>query len=94
MSELTRGELASALEMAVAWLMTDPTAKVEIEQDYYWNLPRDVRFNIDVPPTPSELTIGQLSSDCEAIKSLLTGEHEFMAVDLEAIASISSAIRR
>ena len=42
----------------------------EVTEDYYWFIPHDSAYNMDVKP--DELTVGQLSEDLKELNKLLT----------------------
>lgn len=64
-------------------------AKVEIEADYYWDVPHDDRY--DRYASPTQLTIGQLSDDWNELKRIGRGEAAALPY---ALVWASSILRR
>jgi hypothetical protein len=64
-------------------------AEVEIEADYYWDVPNDDRY--DRYASPTQLTIGQLSDDWNELKRIGRGEAAALPY---ALVWASSILRR
>jgi TorA maturation chaperone TorD len=63
--------------------------KVEIEADYYWDVPNDDRY--DSYASPTQLTIGQLSDDWNELKRIGRGDAAALPY---ALVWASSVLRR
>jgi hypothetical protein len=63
--------------------------KVEIEADYYWDVPNDGRY--DSYTSPAQLTIGQLSDDWNELRRIGRGEAAALPY---ALVWASSVLRR
>ena len=59
---------------------------VEISADYYWHVPKDVRY--DQYKKPAELSLGQLSDDWMELKKILDGENKPIAFALIWLSNI------
>ncbi len=59
---------------------------VEIDADYYWNIPEDSR--LERYEQPSELDLGQLTDDWSEIQKIVLGEKEPISYDLVWVSAI------
>lgn len=64
--------------------------EVEIEDDFYWNIPEEKRNNIN--KEPDEFDIGQLSDDWDESLQVINGGKEPLAFSLVWLSSISKVI--
>jgi hypothetical protein len=64
--------------------------KIEVPVDYYWNIPRDLRY--DPIKTPAALDIGQLSDDWQELQKIKRGVREPLAYHLVWLSKILEAI--
>jgi hypothetical protein len=55
-------------------------SEVEVEPDYYWSIPTDKLYAPYEQPT--DLTLGQLSSDLEEVRRINSGEKPAVAYGL------------
>ncbi len=62
---------------------------VNVEQDFYWHVPTDGRYDSYSPPS---LSVGQLSDDIEQLRGLLDGSKEPLGSDLMWLAQVLRAI--
>jgi hypothetical protein len=60
--------------------------RIELEADYYWQIPADVRY--DRPDQPRELLMGQLSEDLQFVTELHDGSRPPVTYGFVWIASI------
>jgi hypothetical protein len=64
----------------------------ETDKDYYWNVSADKLYDMNSPPTESEMDIGQLSADWDELSKVIRGENEPLRRDLVHVSSILRAI--
>lgn len=64
--------------------------EIEILDDYYWNIPQDVRY--DPCQKPQNLDLGQLTDDWQELLKVYRGNREPLAFDLVWISTILRAI--
>ncbi|MEP7289849.1 MAG: hypothetical protein ABI947_29210 [Chloroflexota bacterium] len=50
---------------------------VEVEHDFYWHIPKELRY--DPYQDPSDLSLGQLTDDWNELQKILNNENEPMA---------------
>jgi hypothetical protein len=66
------------LEAAMTILFSDIKKRkgtiINIEPDYYWDIPMDLIYNPYVEPKTEELTLGQLSYDWDPLCEIIEGE--------------------
>ncbi|MEU6131000.1 hypothetical protein ABZ805_17665 [Saccharopolyspora sp. NPDC047091] len=49
---------------------------VELEEDFFWSIPREARYDPYRAPATEQLTLGQLTSSWNTLKRMhATGEH-------------------
>ncbi|GAB2679905.1 hypothetical protein GCM10027271_46450 [Saccharopolyspora gloriosae] len=49
---------------------------VELDEDFFWSVPREARYDPYSAPASEQLTLGQLTSSWNALKRMhATGEH-------------------
>jgi hypothetical protein len=63
---------------------------VEIDNNYYWDIPSGARFNVDEPPVVEQ--IGQLTDDWADLRKLLDGTAEPIAYNFVDLAAILRAV--
>ena len=63
---------------------------IELNEDLYWSIPRDARYNVDIQP--GKLDIGSLAEDYDEIRKVLTGEHDVIRYDLAYLGSTLVAL--
>jgi hypothetical protein len=56
-------DLRVVCEKVFAHLENEGNSFVEIPYDYYWNIPANVRYNVDQEPDVKQFDLGQLSDD-------------------------------
>lgn len=61
-------------------------SRVEIREDYYWEVDRAQRHNLDVEP--ENLTVGQLSEDWSNLEEMLRDEARRVTCGLARLGSI------
>ena len=82
-------EIRSALETVFDHLKKNGVTTIEIEEDYYWNVPQEDVYNPLVDPT--DLDLGQLTDDWSRLQSIRTGEDPVVGY---ALVWASSLLRR
>lgn len=87
--KVTTAELRRAAQRLLDHADAVGQAELEIKDDYYWNVPEDVRY--DPHRQPGELTIGQLSDDWQEIRAILDGEREPVG---RALVWLAAVLRR
>lgn len=63
---------------------------VELQVDYYWDIPSIQRYNIYAEP--DEFTVGQLQSDLQELSKVLSGEREPIPYHLVWLAALLRAL--
>jgi len=71
---ITTENLRQATLLLLEHLESTGQKEFIIEEDFYWNIPKDARY--DPYKEPQELTLGQLSDDWAEIKSIVDGSRE------------------
>ncbi len=66
--------------------------EVNLDIDYYWNIPPEFAYDVLSEPGRDDLTIGQLSSDWRELRAQLDGETPILAYKFVWLASILRAI--
>ena len=79
-------KLRAAANALLSHLERSGVATVTISEDYYWDVPEQLRY--DAFAEPSEHTIGQLSFDIRELELMLTGERPLMGFGLVWLAAI------
>lgn len=64
--------------------------KFTISQDYYWNVPKDDRY--DPYTQPSELTLGQLTDDWSRLQNLFDDNEAIVGYSLVWLGNVLRAI--
>jgi hypothetical protein len=65
-------ELRQIFDVLMTYCEKDGISELEIEADYYWNIPTEERYDLDQPP--DDLDVGQLSHDWERLTAISSGE--------------------
>lgn len=84
--EVTISELRSICNKLLQHIETSGYATINIERDFYWNIPRSLRY--DSYEEPKELTIGQLSDDWAELQKILNDEAAPLGYALVWLSSI------
>jgi len=65
-------------------------SKVEIEKDYYWEVPSRCLYDLELTPEAlgRELTMGSLIDDWQSTQSMLKGDSEPVALLLLKVAPL------
>ncbi len=66
------------------------SGSVKISSDYYWNIPKESRY--DKYEEPGDLDLGQLTDDWAELKKILEGKSEPIGYALIWMSSILRAI--
>ncbi|EYF04837.1 Hypothetical protein CAP_3863 [Chondromyces apiculatus DSM 436] len=83
---MTTDALRRATLTLLAHLDATGQREMEIEEDFYWNVPADQRY--DPYEKPEALTLGQLSDDGSEIQRILAGEREPTGLAMVWLATI------
>lgn len=67
-------DLRILLDKILKHLEEDGIKSVELESDYYWNIPKEYLY--DSYEEPKELDMGQLYDDMEFLNNILEGRNE------------------
>src|ERR1041384_7369671 len=65
---------------------------VTIPADYYWEIPKDQRYDPYKEPDPKEFEIGQLSDDWSELQKIAEGKGEPIAYALVWMSSLLKAV--
>jgi hypothetical protein len=83
---ITVEELRRACSVLFDYLEESGNGALEIEEDFYWDVPLAARY--DPNSKPEELTLGQLSSDLEEVLSIGAGQREPVSYSLVWLAAV------
>ncbi len=78
--------LERAFHNILIYLREVEGTSIEVDKDFYWNIPHQQRY--DPYQIPTDLTLGQLSSDWEHIQEIASGKEEPVAYSLVWLASL------
>ncbi len=78
--------LRRACSLVFDHLESSGCAEIEIDEDYYWNIPDDRLYKVYEEPTG--FTAGQLSWDVENVERVVAGDRPVIAYNLVWLASI------
>lgn len=70
--KITTTEIRRVLDLLLSEFEAHGASEWEIDQDYYWDVPADVRY--DPYETPQQLTMGQLSDDIGGVRAIAAGD--------------------
>lgn len=87
---ITTGELRRAAELLLTHLEQQGQSAVEIEQDYYWSIAPEQRY--DAYNQPGELSMGQLSDDWAEVRAIAQGQKEPLGYGLVWLSSVLRAV--
>ena len=83
---ITTIEIRRALDLLLAEFEANGASEWLIEQDFYWDVPSDVRY--DTYDSPQQLGMGQLTDDIERVRAIAAGSDEAVPPGLVWVASI------
>lgn len=83
-------DLRAISETLFSHLEEQGIESVELPTDYYWNIPREEKY--DPYNTPANLNVGQLTDDWSELQKVLEGETEPLGYHLVWLAAILRAI--
>ena len=84
--EANIAELRQAFEILRNYFDTCGQSNIQIKEDYYWNIPWDSRYNPLEKPT--NLTMGQLTDDWNAVQQIARREREAIGYGLVWLSTI------
>ncbi len=84
--KITTNELRTAALDLLEHLDRMGHAVVEVDDDFYWDVPESARY--DRYQQPTQLTLGQLSDDLSEIRRLIDGSKEPLGYGLVWLAAI------
>lgn len=87
---ITTTELRAAAELLLAHLEKSGRGTLEVEQDFYWEIPPKERY--DPYAQPQELSLGQLSDDWVEVSAIVRGEGQPVGYALVWLASLLRAV--
>ncbi len=82
--------LRDASRLIFDYLETMNIADIELDEDFYWCIPRSYAYDLTAEPDHFEL--GQLSDDWEEIRRMLAAESEPLGYHLVWLSAILKAI--
>lgn len=86
---VTTGELREATLKLLEHLDSTGQSSFEIDEDYYWAIPSESRYEPSV--APRDLTVGQLVDDWRELREITSGRREPIGY---ALVWLSSLLRR
>lgn len=84
--KITTTELRHALDLLLSEFEVNGASEWVIEQDFYWDVPSDVRYDSYDPPR--QLGMGQVTDDIKEIKRIASGTKDPVPLGLVWVASI------
>lgn len=88
--KLTTAELREIFDAIMRHLEASGSRTVAIEEDYYWVVPEEQRY--DMEKDPESFSIGQLSEDIENLRGILDGRKRPLAYDLVWFSAILTRV--
>jgi uncharacterized membrane protein YccC len=83
-------KLRRAFDLLMQHVSTVEGDCVRLDQDYFWSIPPQERYN--VYQEPMELTIGQLSESWQHLDELLADESKALSYHLAWLADVLRAV--
>jgi len=83
-------DLEKVLILLFAQLRENVGDILEINNDFYWDIPAEDLYN--AYEEPKKLTLGQLSDDLNEIKRLIASPDEAISYDLKRISNIIKSL--
>jgi hypothetical protein len=87
---ITIDELRRSAELLLAHLEESGCTEVEIDQDFYWSIDPEHRYQVYSAPT--NFSVGQLTADWKELSDLLTGRNEPIGYGLVWLSAILRAV--
>ena len=84
--KLSTDELRRLTLMLLAHVEADSSQAVEVEDDFYWDVPAEARYDAYVEPKTH--TVGQLSDDWGELQRILNGERPPVGYALVWLAAV------
>lgn len=84
--QISVAELREVCEVLLRHLESSGVNTIDIEKDYYWNVPVDQRYT--PYEEPSSLDLGQLTDNWSELQRLRSGESEPIAYGLVWLSAI------
>ena len=78
--------LRNAVEKTLDYLEESGLTHIDVDEDYYWNIAKEEIY--DLYKEPTDLNVGQLSDDIEAVEKIASGENDPIGHHLVWIAAI------
>ena len=79
-------ELREALDAILRNLEEHGISEIELQDDYYWDVPQDERYGIR--EQPAQLDVGQLTDDVNELKRIVRGDSPPYGLGLIWLASV------
>jgi hypothetical protein len=83
-------KLEIATKIILEHIRTLNGQELEIDEDYYWWIPSELRYNFHAEP--SEHAVGQLSDDWENIRRIAAGQDRPVSLALSWLGALFVAV--
>lgn len=83
-------KLREISEKLLSHLENNGYDQVELEVDFYWNIPEEEKYKME--NSPKDLDIGQLDEDWDFLQELLKQDHEPIGYEFVWLGKILEAI--
>ena len=87
---VTTDELRKAMEVLLKHLDDTGQFEFELEEDFYWSVPQETRYDVYTPPT--ELSVGQLTDDWVQLQGIIKGKSEPLGYGLVWASAVLRAV--
>lgn len=84
--EVKFDDLRILLDKILKHLEENGIRSIELEEDYYWDMPKEQLYNMK--KDPKKLFVGQLYDDMESLSDILNGKDEPLGYALVWLSSI------
>ncbi|MUL36522.1 hypothetical protein [Gloeocapsopsis dulcis] len=88
--QVTVSELRAVSEQLFLHLERKGYSSVELSADYYWNIPKELRYN--PYEEPKELDLGQLTDDWANLCNVLEGKTDPLGYALVWLSTVLRAV--
>ncbi len=90
--KIKASDLRRILEIILTYEEEIGNTEFEIDVDYYWHIPKEIRYDPYSEPEPADLTLGQLTFDWEELERLQADESRAIGYCLAWLGQILIAI--
>ena len=84
--KITTAEIRRAVDLLLSEFDANGASEWEIDQDFYWDVPSDVRYDLYEPP--EQLGMGQLTDDIGRVRAIAAGTDDPVPPGLVWVANI------